>query len=124
MKKAFLSVTLLLLTILSCNNDDDFRNTCNVINPIEDLSWLKAKIAEFEKENSDFLKFLYFSQTKYNEQTVYVLGDCCPNCNTVFLVYNCAGTNIGTLGNGDGYITSDILNSGTIIWKSENSECF
>ncbi|GAA3649226.1 hypothetical protein [Flavivirga jejuensis] len=129
MKKTFLFVTLLLLTILSCNNNDDapaadFENACNITNPIEDLNWLKEQIAELEKENSTFLKFTYFSETKYNEQTVYALRNCCPYCNTAILVYNCEGIHIGTIGNGDNYITPDILTNETIIWEASNFECF
>ncbi|MDO5968438.1 hypothetical protein Q4Q35_01325 [Flavivirga aquimarina] len=125
MKNTLLFTTLFFISFLSCKNDDDnFNNTCNVLNPVEDLSWLKEQIAELETENSTFLKFMYFSQTKYDEQTVYVLRNCCPYCNTAILVYNCEGIHIGTIGNDDNDITPDILKNEIIIWEASNFECF
>lgn len=125
MKNVLLFMTLIFISFLSCKNDDNgFNNTCHVLNPVEDLTWLKEQIAELEKENSTSLKFTYFSQTNYNGQTVYALRNCCPSCNTAILVYNCEGIHIGTIGNGDNYITPDILENEIIVWEASNFECF
>jgi len=123
MKKTILTLTLLLLTMLSCKDDDDnlLSNTCQVSNPIEDLDWLKEKIEELAQTDSEFLKYFYVSQNTYMDKTVFIFPNCCPSCNTVVPVYDCEGNHIGFVG--DENISTNILNNDTIIWKPENFSC-
>ncbi|MFI0430519.1 hypothetical protein [Mariniflexile sp. HMF6888] len=122
MKKNILVLTLLLLTISSCKDDDDnLSNSCQVSNPIEDLDWLKEKIEELAQTDSELLKYFYISQNTYMGKTVFIFPNCCPTCNTVVPVYDCEGNPIGFVG--DDTISINILNNDTIIWNPENFSC-
>ena len=121
MKKTVLALTL-LLTMLSCKDDDDkLSNSCQVSNPIEDLDWLKEKIEELAQTDSELQKYFYVSQNTYMGKTVFIFPNCCPTCNTAVPVYDCEGNSIGFVG--DGTISINILNNDTIIWNPENFSC-
>lgn len=86
------AVACILLALVSACGSHDFSqaNTCNVTNPIEDLSWLKAVIADLN--NSELgRKYWYITQATYKLETVFIVGNCCPNCLTVSPVYACNG---------------------------------
>ena len=123
MKKILLQTILLLFLISSCNNtdNDDKNNTCNVSNPIEDLTWLKDKITELEQTSSYESGEIYISQANYNGNTVFIMGNCCAVCNTIVPIYNCEGESIGYIG--DDTFDSTILEKDVIIWKPENFVC-
>lgn len=124
MKKTVLALTLLLLTMLSCKDDDvdKLSNSCQVSNPVEDLEWLKEKIEELiAQTDSEFLKYFYVSQNTYMGKTVFIFPNCCPTCNTAIPVYDCEGNPIGFVG--DDSISTNILNNDTIIWNPENFSC-
>lgn len=107
---------------MSCSNSDDIINNssliCAIENPIENLNWLKSEIDILEKEAYNYVK-----QAKYNDQTVFVFANYNPFINSVFLVKNCEGNNIGIIGNREQDIPFKILDEGVIIWKADNSEC-
>jgi hypothetical protein len=107
----------------SCNysDNDDRNNTCNVSNPIEDLTWLKDKITELEQTSSYESGEIYISQANYNGNTVFIMGNCCAVCNTIVPIYNCEGESIGYIG--DDTFDSTILEKDVIIWKPENFVC-
>ena len=117
MKKNTIFLFSLLFLILGCKNDDDFNNTCNVLNPIEDLSWLKERAQELEPQSGEF----YISQAEYKGNTIFIFGNCCAACNTIVPVYNCEGTKLGNIG--DSNFSTDILNNDVIIWKPTNFVC-
>lgn len=122
MKKTVLALALLLLTMLSCKDDDDnLSNSCHISNPVEDLDWLKEKIEELAQTDSELLKYFYVSQNTYMGKTIFIFPNCCPHCNSVVPVYDCEGNNIGFVG--DDNISTNILNNDTIIWRPENFSC-
>lgn len=123
MKKVF-SILTIIFFISSCNNDKDDINTksaCGVDNPIENLAWLKDMIQEKGQNYSDLYKYMYIKQSTYNNEAVFIDANCCPECNSVFPVYNCSGEEIGVIG--DEKFPSDLFSKGKVIWKSKDNEC-
>ena len=123
MTKTLLTSAFLLFIMTSCNysDNDDKNNTCNVSNPIEDLTWLKDKITELEQTSSYESGEIYISQANYNGNTVFIMGNCCAVCNTIVPIYNCEGESIGYIG--DDTFDSTILEKDVIIWKPEYFVC-
>jgi len=125
MKQIILFLTLLSFIILSCKTDDDnLNNTCNVANPIEDLDWFKEIIEDIEQ--STLVDEFYISQAIYEGKTVFIVANCCANCNSVITVHNCEGEQIARLGyddENDFVINFDILERDTVIWSSPNFAC-
>lgn len=108
------------LLIFSCEKDYLADNTCNVSNPLKELDWLKSTIQNIEQLSPDASKYFYISMAKYNEETVFIEGNCDPLADSVFPVLNCAGERLGFLGE----ISSDSLVNRKVIWKSANSACY
>ena len=124
MKSTNLIVVIVLALFFSCNSDDDIgHNNCAVDNPVEDLDWLKAKIAELEASDSSTAKYRYISQAEYNNRTVFILGNCCPICNTVLPVYDCEGASLGIIGTRDQDIDESIMDDDIIIWSPSDFTC-
>ena len=123
MNKYRLLIIYFFFILFSCTNsdNDDITNTCSVSNPIEDLDWLKLKIEELKQTNSTIIEYFYVSQNLYNDKTVFIFPNCCPQCSTIIPVYNCEGNTLGFVG--DGNIDTNILNNDIIIWKPENFAC-
>ncbi len=109
--------------IYSCNSDNDigFKSLCTFGDPTTDLAWLKAEIEEREQNSTEFSKYLYISQAVHDGEAIIIFADCCPVCNSVFVVYNCKGENIGFIG--DGNFTSETLSSGNVVWKTSDNAC-
>lgn len=122
MKKILMLVFITCFLSESCNNDDDFLlNTCNVSNPIENLSWLKDEILNLQQSDSDLKKYFFVTQNTLNGETVFIFPNCCPQCSTVVPVFNCEGENLGFVGSGN--INNNILDNDVIIWKPNNFAC-
>ena len=112
--KSFLFI--LALIAFSCEqNDPEVSNACGVEDPAENLPWLKAKIESFE-EFPDFYQYMYVQQGTYLDQTVFMVGNCCPFCDSYFPVYNCEGDEIM------GGVVSEITDLKT-VWKPAFSQC-
>ncbi|CAH8285412.1 hypothetical protein EV196_1019 [Mariniflexile fucanivorans] len=122
MKKITLLLTLVFIIFSCCKKDNDVTNTCNVSNPVEDLTWLKEQIQELENTSSYESKETYILQTKHDGNSLFILGNCCAACNSVSTVYNCEGEMIGYIG--DDTFNFNLIENSTIIWKAENSICF
>ncbi|MFT6866281.1 MAG: hypothetical protein ACJA08_001112 [Cyclobacteriaceae bacterium] len=121
MYRNFLFLIISSFLIFACNDDDVFENICSEDNPTTDLDWLASEIQTLEQ--SELSQFFYVSQAEYENMTVFIFGNCCPNCNTVIPVRNCSGELVGIIGNGDDDIEVSILTKDTIIWKPNNFEC-
>ncbi|NMH89758.1 hypothetical protein [Flavivirga algicola] len=125
MKKIFLPVLLLLLIISSCKNDDDNSNTtCNVSNPVEDLTWLKEIIEDFKQ--STLVDESYVYKATYEGKTVFIIGNCCATCNSLTLVAYCNGDFVFNLDNKndkDAYNNFLASYEGHLIWSSPNFVC-
>ena len=114
-------VLLVLLILFSCSdNDDKIGEACGMVNPPENLTWLKNEINNRELNTSDLTKYFYISQANYNSQTVFVYDNCCPICNTFIVVYNCAGDSIGQV---HADIQREDIKNPKIIYKPQNFAC-
>jgi hypothetical protein len=122
MKKKFhrvlLVVFLVMTTVFSCERDD-FNNTCNVDDPVEDLPWLRERISTILVTNPEIAKYQYISMSEYNGETVFMFGNCDPLAISVFPIFNCSNVQLGFLGE----IPADSLLNREIIWKTEDSAC-
>lgn len=106
---------------LSCGKGTDPGPVCAVDDPAEDLEWLKVEIATMA--SSGLSRYFYVSQGKYGMMTVIIFLNCCPNCNTIVPVYNCAGEHLGNIGTGEDDIDSRFLEYERVIWKPADSAC-
>lgn len=64
---------------------------CNTTDPVNDLLWLKHKIAEKEKGDPAVQQYFFIEQATLNGETVFIFNNCCPNCMALVPVYNCLG---------------------------------
>lgn len=118
MKTPFLLLAMLLLLILSCDENVNKENPCSVDDPIQDLIWLADEITEMSE--SGMSEYLYVTQANYRFSTVFLFKNCCRDCLSVVFIYNCSGEIIGEMGSEIN--TSDLRNE-KVIWKSANSTC-
>lgn len=121
--KSLIYLSFCLLLLISCSNDNDDKIPeliCSVENPIEDLDWLKSEIKSLNNKGGKYESII---QNTHNNQIIFMFNNCNPTINSVILVKDCTGENIGIIGEEKDNIPFDILQNGTIIWKSENSEC-
>lgn len=124
MKSTLLPIIIFFFLCLSCDNSDNINgNLCSVENAIEDLDWLKSKIAEYKENSSDTQKYFYVTRAAYENMTVIIFPNCCPLCNTVTLVYNCSGELLGIVGSREEDIDEGILDRDIIIWKPDDFAC-
>ena len=111
-----LLLILTLIFVFSCEQDDPVANTaCGVKDPAENLPWLKTMIESW-KVNSTIYEYMYVQQGTYSGETVFIVGNCCPFCDSYFPIYNCAGDEIISAG------ILDITDQKT-IWKPVVSLC-
>jgi hypothetical protein len=121
MKKLSLIIMLVLFGF-SCQEkaEEPSFEACGVQNPVKDLAWL-AEITS-SSEPSGLGSYFYITQAEYTGETIFIMRNCCPNCNTVITAYNCEGTLLGVVGPDSEINASLILNERT-IWKPDNSSC-
>ncbi len=121
--KTVYKILMICFLLTSCSSDDDlkFKVLCSVDNPTTDLPWLKAEIEAREQNVTEFSRYLYISQAIHKGEAIIIYADCCPVCNSVYVVYNCRGENIGFIG--DGNFTLETLSSGKVIWKTDDNSC-
>jgi hypothetical protein len=115
MRSRFFIILSTLCFLISCHEEKD---PGSVENPVKELPWLVDRIQELE--NSELGQYFYFTQAKYGNETVFILGNCCPMCDSNIPVYNCSGEQIGIV---YGDIPETILDNDILIWKSTNSTC-
>ena len=125
--KNILLLLFLSFTTAACENCDPGEvvgPACSVENPVEELAWLRDEIqARLQQPTSEYTQYEYIAQTEYRGETVFVYGNCCPNCNTIFSVFNCSGEQISQLGYREEDIDFGILEQAVMIWKPEDYSC-
>lgn len=119
MKNYIYIFALLICFSFSCSEDSDPIQTCNVDNVLNQ-PWLQELIAETEQFEIG-REYTFISMGTYNSQTVFMLKNCCPFCNSVVPVYDCSGNTLGTIGS-EG-ISADEITDSEVIWKSSNNSC-
>ncbi len=108
-----LSVFLLFLSFSFFSCEKDYDNTCNVLNPAEEITWLKEAIDNVKED-----EYSYYVMADYDGETVFYYVNCDPLVNYVSIVTNCNGDNLGQLNN-----LQDELTNMTVLWKHEASKC-
>lgn len=98
---------------MSCADEDNKSLVCNVDKPLTNIGWLAQKVEELSRSGSNEQ---WISQARHESMTVFIFGNCCPNCLSVYPVYNCEGTHVGNIGD-DEFATS-LLDHDEIIWTS------
>ncbi len=108
-----------VLAALSCeyNHTSMTNGYCDVKDAAVDLPWLKERIKDIE--SSSLKEYFYISRATYKGKTVIIQGNCCPMCNTVIPVTNCAGE---LLFYADDTKSKDLKNI-TVIWRPEPFAC-
>lgn len=119
MKNYIYLIFFLVCFSFSCSDDTDPIRACNVENVL-DLSWLQELIAQTEKFEIG-RDYTFISMGIYDSQTVFLLNNCCPLCNSIVPVYDCSGNTLGTIGS-EG-ISADEITDLKVIWKSSNNSC-
>jgi len=120
--KKVCKILIVCLIFFSCSsNDDQLKNICSVNDPIVDLVWLKTKIEQREENITEFSKYQYISQSIHKGESVIIDANCDPLANSVFVVFNCKGENIGFIG--DENFPFEVLTNGQVIWKTDDSVC-
>lgn len=115
MKKSLYPVLFCLLAGFSCAEKDDPATACGVIDPVENLAWLK-QLAE-NAAIGGLSEFSYITQAKYKGKRVFYQGSCCPNCFWVLILYDCEGNRINE------EISLNDLEDSLVIWQPENFQC-
>ena len=113
----FLALFLCAGACIDCEDQQNFA--CNVEDPATNLPWLAEKIEELEASSTG--NFEYVTKGRYGALTIFIMKNCCPNCLSIYLVYNCNGEEIGYLG--DGSIDPDAVTNEEVVWKHEDSPC-
>ena len=102
---------LVLIAVSACSNNDD-TSTCNVENPLEELSWLNEWVNTLTDD------YEYIRTAKYLGNDVFYNVNCNPLVNYVSSTYNCEGDFIGFTAELRSEFTQD-----QVLWLPENSEC-
>ncbi|MCJ7467585.1 MAG: hypothetical protein MUO53_12935 [Maribacter sp.] len=117
MKKLFLMLAFPLAVACSHDLDD---TTCATNDPANDLEWLKEEIAAIASDTSDFAKYRLIEQATFKGATVFVISNCCPNCNTVVDVFDCRGKLLGQL---YAEIPFEKIRDSKLLFKRDDSPC-
>lgn len=121
MKKALFLFLMLSLVISSCSKDElDPIQDCNTENVLKDLPWL-VELIEAQEQSEIGKKYSYISKGIYQGQTVFSLQNCCPFCNSISTVTDCAGNDLGFLGSGG--IEPSSITDWEVIWRSSENTC-
>ncbi|MEB2775027.1 hypothetical protein SYJ56_06900 [Algoriphagus sp. D3-2-R+10] len=115
MKKSLYPLLFCLLFSFACDEKEDPATACGVSDPINDLPWLlEMKESLSEGGMGDLF---YIMQAKYKGKRVFYQGNCCAQCSTLLIFYDCGGNGINE------EISYDDLEDSKVIWQPENSQC-
>jgi hypothetical protein len=117
--KASLFLLLVFCSVSFRCSDDTPSDGCDSSNPVRHLPWLYVQIEQLKQ--SSIFEYMWITTAKHNSQTVFILGDCCPFCDSMLIVYNCSGEQIGIVG--DSNFGMDLLDNDQLVWKADNSSC-
>lgn len=113
-------IFILALLFASCGDEDASPLfICGVFDPVLELTWLQERTAEINQ--SDNSTYTYFTAGTIQGQQVFIEKNCCPNCNSAFLVYACDGQILEFLGIGG--IDPNTVEDESVIWRGFNFTC-
>jgi len=99
MKKLKLIVVCsILLSIFSCDKNQDEKSQYETDNPLEDISWLKEKKHQLDSNDMPSQIIRY----KYDGDYVFLIDPCVQCPDGLISVYNCDGDVICEFGGIDG----------------------
>ncbi len=108
-----LATVVVAMVLISCEKKDVGIIKCKVENPTEEIGWLKDAINGMRDE-----EYGYYVMADNKGETVFYSANCNPAANSITIVRDCSGENLGFTN--DMY---DQLTNKTIIWKHPNSKC-
>ena len=120
MKNIFFSIVLVLTISFGCKEETEPILICDTLDPVADLPWLN--IMTNELNDSYYGVYFAIATTEYEDQTVFILTNCCPNCNSLTPVFTCTGDQLGYL-SADSGINPAILDDAQVIWKGDLYAC-
>jgi hypothetical protein len=95
MNKIKVLVFVIIAILAGCSSE----KTCDVSNPLSDLSWLDQKVQAFKQDDIKQRVSHYI----YNNEDVYLVEDCLEICaDFLTIAYNCAGETVCEFGGIDG----------------------
>jgi hypothetical protein len=122
MKKLSYLILAIFFVAFSCQEkpEEPVIEACGVKNPVKELTWLAEKTAQYEP--TELGSYFYITQAEYNKESIFIMRNCCPYCNTAITAYNCEGTLLGVVSQNSEIDPGSILNE-KVIWKPVNSSC-
>ncbi|NJK84742.1 MAG: hypothetical protein HC906_00910 [Bacteroidales bacterium] len=79
---------------------------------------VKKSIEEIKESNNDLSRYAYFMTATFNDESVFIYGNCHPAINYVSFVVNCHGDTLGYTNE-----LYDQLKQVTVFWKPDDSLC-
>ncbi len=120
--KTVLKLICITLFIISCNKEEEIKETCVVDNPIEELFWLKQIKTGLEQSASASKAEIY--EYTYKQQRVFSVNSCVGCSDSKTDIYNCAGNVMCEFGGIAGLNTCpDFDTEATnkkLLWKNHN----
>jgi hypothetical protein len=105
---------------ISCSNTSDENMTCNVGNPLDEISWLQQIKTSFEQSASATKKLII--QYSYNEESVFLIDSCTGCADNLTTVYNCNGDVICEFGGIAGLNTcidfNETATNKIVLWEN------
>jgi hypothetical protein len=100
--RSLTTLLVLLLFTFRCSYDDApvVESNCLVevstevpgwLAEAEGLLWLADKIEASEASPSAYQQYLYVQQARYMGHSVFIFGNCCPDCASDTPIYTCTG---------------------------------
>lgn len=122
MKKLSYLIVSIFFVAFSCQekSEEPTFEVCGVKDPVKELAWLAERTAQYEP--TELGSYFYITQAEYNKESIFIMRNCCPYCNTAITAYNCEGTFLGVVGPESEIDGSQLLNE-RVIWKPANSSC-
>ena len=122
MKKLSFLILSIFFASFSCQEkaEEPTFEVCGVKDPVKELAWLAERIAS--SGQSELNKYFFITVADYNEETIFLMKNCCPFCNSVVTAYNCEGTFLAVVGSESEINPSLILNERE-FWKPRNFAC-
>ncbi len=112
------NLSLLFLLVLLTFGCKDEPTVCDI--PKDTIpSWMDVIIEDLEA--SVVYEYSYINSAEYESQQVFILKNCCPFCGSVYIVYACDGTQIGTLGEDD--INANDVKNEKYFWAPLGNQC-
>ena len=112
MRIAF-GLVAIALVVFSCQPQENPR-ICKVEEPLTDLVWLKELLAT--AADSELSIYSYLIQGTFQEESVFILGNCCPFCNWMPVVMDCQGNSIP-------HANLFEVKGQKVIWRPKGSAC-